>query len=462
MSTPTCPGYDVVEMLGFGAGGEVWLAREAVTGRAVALKRLRAGGTLADRDRLRREAAVLACIDHPHVVRLHEVHGDTVDGDAITLVLDLASGGSLSRLLAVRGPLRPGEVITLIVPLAEALATVHDHGLVHGDVTPANVLFAGDGRPVLSDLGMCRLLGVASSSYGGTPGFLDPTPEQDGPGPASDVFGLAATCLAALGPDPTPGPLADLLRSATDRDPAVRPTAAVLADQAFRAGSAEPIQLGHGLPRSLGGGPGLRPGPVSVVMSSSDQVVTRVTPARPRVSPVPAAPARRRRWMPPTWCTGRVIGGVAVGLVLTVAAVVGVVAVVGSAASEPGPAPWRTVLRGLDLRRAQAFGRADPAALTAVYVTGAPAGARDRTLITRLSAQGLHAEGLRLSTRRIKVRRATSTMAVLRVTDVLAPYRLVDGSGAVVRSAAGRRPTTWVLTLRREGTRWKVYDVARR
>ncbi len=109
------PGFDAVELLGYGSQGEVWLAREHATGEPVALKRLLAGADLAARDRLRREAAVLAGVDHPHVLRLRSVVGA---GPDLVLVLDLATGGSLARLLATRGRLSPGEVVTVAVPLA--------------------------------------------------------------------------------------------------------------------------------------------------------------------------------------------------------------------------------------------------------------------------------------------------------------------------------------------------------
>ena len=161
MGPPEVAGYELRRVLGRGSGGEVWLASERATGEAVAVKCVRPGADIAVRDRLRREAAVLAGIDHPHVLRLRGVAGCT-GSDEVALVLDLATGGSLARLVARRGPLSAGEVVTVLVPLAEALAEVHARGVVHGDVTPANVLFAADGRPVLADLGVARLVAGGS------------------------------------------------------------------------------------------------------------------------------------------------------------------------------------------------------------------------------------------------------------------------------------------------------------
>src|SRR4051812_11791545 len=132
----TLPGYDVEQLLGRGAHGEVWRAREVATGETVALKRVRGGDDPPARDRLRDEAAVLAAFTHDHVVRLRRVVGD---GDGSVLVLDHAGGGSLAAILATGRRLEPGEVVTTAAPLAEALAAAHHRGLVHGDVSPANV-----------------------------------------------------------------------------------------------------------------------------------------------------------------------------------------------------------------------------------------------------------------------------------------------------------------------------------
>ncbi|HVX43024.1 MAG TPA: protein kinase, partial [Mycobacteriales bacterium] len=130
------PGYVADELVGFGATGEVWRGRDTATGELVALKRLRAADPQSSA-RLRREAAVLAGLDHPHLLRLRET---VRSGEEWVLVLDYAAGGSLAALLRGRGRLRPGEVVTALAPLAAALAYAHGQGLVHGDVTPPNIL----------------------------------------------------------------------------------------------------------------------------------------------------------------------------------------------------------------------------------------------------------------------------------------------------------------------------------
>jgi len=255
--TVQVPGYDVAHLLGYGATGEVWLAREVATGEAVALKRLRCGGGMRERDRVRREAAVLAALEHPHLVRLRTV---VTLADELVLVLDHAAGGSLSALMGARGTLLPGEVVTIATPLAQALAAVHARGVVHGDVSPANVLFTADGRPLLADLGVARLLGEPVGVPEGTPEFADPAVVAGAPPDAStDVFGLAAVCFAALtgvppvaggGPAPlhrlaadVPGELVDVIHAAMAPDPVDRPTAAELASALFDACEAEPVRL---------------------------------------------------------------------------------------------------------------------------------------------------------------------------------------------------------------------------
>ncbi|MGN6332308.1 MAG: protein kinase domain-containing protein [Motilibacteraceae bacterium] len=273
------PGYDVAELIGFGASGEVWLARERSTGDPVALKRLRpvpgsrpmpqAG------ERVAREAALLAALRHPHLLRLREVLPATEGMSGLVLVLDHAAGGSLASLLAVRGTLAPGEVVTVAAPLAEALAHVHARGLVHGDVTPANVLLTADGRPLLADLGVARLLGEQLGAVEGTPDYADPAVLGGAaPTPAADVYGLAATALTALGgPLPASGqvvpgqpwdlprvrglaptappPLLEVLAAALAPRPEDRPDAAELAVALHDACPPQPVRRRPARPFAL-------------------------------------------------------------------------------------------------------------------------------------------------------------------------------------------------------------------
>ena len=492
-------GFDTVELLGYGSGGEVWLARERATGLPVALKRLRAGADLAARDRLRREAAVLAGVDHPHVVRLRAVHGD---GDSLVLVLDLAAGGSLARLLATRRLLPAAEVVTIAVPLAQALASVHAQGLVHGDVTPANVLFAADGRPMLSDLGIARLLGSPAAEVGGTGGYLDPSVAAGAaPGPASDVHGLAATCLAALtGFPPYDGQgrrvqvpagsdraLLDVLELALAPDPADRPSAEQLAVAVFDAVPAEPVRLGPS-ERVLDGN---RSRPGQVVVPATHQVADR----GPADEPEPPASSRRRRpraAVPAGSLAGslaRLIGaliggirrrgraaagaGLAAGaLALAVAAGISWAAAddVTPAAGTSGRAVvsvgapqsgWASTLAALDADRSRAFAAGDPGRLREVYAAGGPALRRDVAVLRRLTDAGLRAQGLRLAARAVAVQGRSAGQVRLAVTDVMPAYRLVDDRGSVVERRPGRGSRSWTVVLARDGESWRVYDVVR-
>ncbi|MGY1638517.1 protein kinase [Geodermatophilus sp. SYSU D00742] len=194
--TPVVPGYRLEQLLGRGGSGEVWRAVPRSGGAPVAVKVLVAG----DPERQAREAALLGELDHPHLVCLHEVvHQPRRGGQPrVALVLDLLPGGSLAALLARRGRLRPGEVVTAMAPVAAALAHAHDRGVVHGDLSPGNIVFTVEGRPVLTDLGVARVLGESAAAEV-TPAYVDPTVARGGaPGPASDVFGVAAAAFHAL------------------------------------------------------------------------------------------------------------------------------------------------------------------------------------------------------------------------------------------------------------------------
>jgi len=92
---------------------------------------------------------LVSTLDHPHLIRLHELSRSRPAWCSCSI----SPAWSLADLLTRRGRLTPGEVITALSPIGAALAYAHNEGVVHGDVTPANVLFTEIGLPLLADLG---------------------------------------------------------------------------------------------------------------------------------------------------------------------------------------------------------------------------------------------------------------------------------------------------------------------
>ena len=264
------PGFVIGELLGSGNSSEVWAARIAATGERVALKRV----ALTEPDALRAartEAALLTALDHPHLIRLHAL---IPTPDAAVLVLDLADGGSFADLLARRGRLAVGEVVTALAPIGAALAYAHQHGVLHGDVTPGNVLFTAIGLPMLADLGVGRIVGD-SVAVRCTPEYVDPAVARGcAPGPSSDVFMLGAVAMRALTGSPVwrgtttaeiladaaagdlghlperfavlPPPVAAVLEQALVAEPHLRCTAAEFALDLRHSAVPMPVELSAG------------------------------------------------------------------------------------------------------------------------------------------------------------------------------------------------------------------------
>ncbi|HET7475810.1 MAG TPA: serine/threonine-protein kinase [Dermatophilaceae bacterium] len=256
---PDVPGFRLHRLLGAGGTGQVYAATRTYDDRPFAVKVVSGSGE--QRDQALRELEVLAQVDVEHVVRLHAAL-PLADG-AIALVLDLVDGGSLSDVVTARGHLLPGEVVTALVPICRAVADLHERGVVHGDLSPRNVLFTADGRPVLTDLGVAVIIGEPPQAPYGTPGFVAPEVLDGQPSaPASDVYSLGAMvwhALAGSAPLPTrdrpslgevvPGLPAALLGLADDClavDPLDRPGAADAAVRLFDTALATPVRVAVG------------------------------------------------------------------------------------------------------------------------------------------------------------------------------------------------------------------------
>jgi serine/threonine protein kinase len=182
--------------------GAVWLGRDEVLGRQVAMKRIGfgPGGSDLDLDRAEREARLAARLNHPHVVAVY----DLVTEDAERwLVMEYVAGVTLAALVRRDGALSPDQAAPLLRQASDALTAAHSAGIVHRDVKPSNILVGTAGQAKLSDFGIARAQADASLTQTGlvtgSPAYLAPEVASGQQATAaSDVWSLGATMYHAL------------------------------------------------------------------------------------------------------------------------------------------------------------------------------------------------------------------------------------------------------------------------
>ncbi|NYG55573.1 protein kinase domain-containing protein [Nocardioides perillae] len=204
--------YRLEREVGRGGMGAVWLARDEVLGRAVAVKRLglappsgaAAGATGVDLARAEREARLAAMLNHPHVVAVFDL---VVEDDQQWLVMEHVPSLTLAGLVHRDGPLGPARSAALLAQVADALAVAHEAGIVHRDVKPSNLLVTDDDHVKITDFGIARAQADASLTatglVTGSPAYLAPEAASGRAAtPASDVWSLGATLFHALAGHP--------------------------------------------------------------------------------------------------------------------------------------------------------------------------------------------------------------------------------------------------------------------
>jgi serine/threonine protein kinase len=268
--------YRIEAELGRGAAARVVRARDLKLDRDVALKLLHLEGAIADAERFRDEARVLANLKHPNIVQLLDF--GIAEGQHY-LVLEYAGGGTLHPL---GGQVDVPQAIRLACQVLEALRAGHRLGVVHRDVKPGNVLLTMGGEAKLSDFGLARFVGrsvkTATGLIVGTPQFMAPELFQGKPAtPASDRYawgclfhhllsgtppvdgdiGTIASVVASGTWRPTlvKGPAAAAIAAAMAHEPSERPDAGRLLD--ILAGPA--TQLGPGARQGATESPGPAP-----------------------------------------------------------------------------------------------------------------------------------------------------------------------------------------------------------
>jgi serine/threonine-protein kinase len=198
------PGYDIVGELGRGGMGVVYQARQCSLKRLVALKMILAGlhADPTARIRFRTEAETVARLQHPNIVQIHEV-GES-DGKPF-LSLDYVEGGSLLRKVAGTPQLET-EAARLVQTLARAVHYIHQHGILHRDLKPNNILLTADGTPKITDFGLAKVLDAdsgpsRSETLLGTPSYMAPEQAAGDPkkvGVSADIYSLGAILYELL------------------------------------------------------------------------------------------------------------------------------------------------------------------------------------------------------------------------------------------------------------------------
>ncbi|MFD3454118.1 serine/threonine-protein kinase [Streptomyces sp. NPDC058691] len=292
--------YRLIGELGRGGMGVVWLARDELLGREVAVKEVIAPPGFDERDterlyaRLEQEGRAAARVEHPNVVKVYDVA--MADGHP-WIVMELIRGLTLSDVLDAEGPMALRRAADIGSKVLAALRVAHAAGVLHRDVKPGNVLIGNDGRVVLTDFGIAMIEGTSAltrtGELVGSPEYLAPERALGRrPGPASDLWSLGVLLYVAveggspfrrdtalstmravvdepLAPPRRAGPLGPVIAGLLQKDPAARLPAAEAQRQLDAVASGRPAG----------------PGPVAAAYAPTESALTVTAPQPAREDP---------------------------------------------------------------------------------------------------------------------------------------------------------------------------------
>jgi hypothetical protein len=319
--------------------------------------------------------------------------------------------------------LLPPELVTLLAPLASALADAHDRALVHADVAAGNVVFGSDGRPMLGGFGVARAMHLGRRAAATA---------------ADDVFALASLAVASSDRlAGAPVALVQAVEAALVEDASARPDARALAQALLASCPAAPIRLAAP--------PGVEP---------HDGDAPPVRPAGRRRS---AAAVLAACCLAAAVATG-ILWGRHDGTGATVLPVRPQSLASDPAATAAQPA-WREIVARWETLRVRAFTTSQPRLLDAVYAPASKAGAEDRARLDVMKDRGLRVRGFGVTILGVNVVSSAARTAAVRVTDAFAAYELVDATGNVVGRGSARPARTFVMQVVRGPRGWRVAAV---
>jgi len=197
--------YEIVRELGKGAMGIVYLAKDPLIGRLVALKTIRPSAHADDEDtrefqaRFVREAQAAGILNHPSIVTVHDIGVDEPSGMSF-IAMEYVEGNNLKEVLSQGRPLSFEQAADIVAQVAEGLDFAHSKGIVHRDVKPANIILLEGNRAKITDFGIAKITsGVANltttGQFLGTPNYMAPEQIKGTPVDGrSDIFSLGI-CL---------------------------------------------------------------------------------------------------------------------------------------------------------------------------------------------------------------------------------------------------------------------------
>ena len=489
------PGFTITGELSSDATGSTWVAVRTLDDKPLVLRVIPVSDVAEARAKAVQLMAVLDRIENEHLVGQHGAIA-LADGQ-LALVFDQVTGGSLAQLLGERGNLSPGETVTTLAPLFGALAALHAAGVEHGDLAPPSILFSTDGRPVIGDVGVARLMGHAGVQVDRDDSFMAPEVARGAPPTAaSDVYSMAALgwlCLTGAPPDPAstsrcsttvspriPARLTDVLTSCLSANPTARPSAHSAAIEVFDAVQAEPVVL-------------------TSVADPATEITRRIRATATAVS-VLAPPSTGSRWR-----RSLVIGAMALLVAMAIGA--GAIWFLGRAPAparpaaawslaqiRPSPATTSTssdlaatalvpatttserltdvvtardsprvatagLLQALVDVRALAYAARNPVLLDLVYAPGATRAGADRSNLAIALERGATYLGLRFVVKDASFLDGTSDAARIRATILTPAYETGQPDGRrVAHASEAVGPSVFTLSLTQDG--WRILGLA--
>ena len=316
------------------------------------------------------------------------------DGDDLVLVSDLATGGGLDARVARWGVLSAGQVVTLVVGLAETLACAHGRGLVHGRISAANVVLDGDGRPLLTN--------YVLAGHGDA---------------AVDVTSLAALALDVLDDD-APSALVAALASTSDARTLAEAVRAVAPAEPL---THKPVVVTAPIPVDTVGGSPRRRGAFAVAAAVAFAIAVGTIWGRHDDAAGSELPMRSS--LHPT-------------------------------ASPVPTLSWRAVVRDVEVRRLHALAVGNISALATVEMLGTALWRHDRRTARQLSVSHQRLSGLSTRVRSATPVSVSGARMTLRVVDAMSSYDVVDRHGQRIAHVRRRAPRQVLLVLERGNSGW--------